>query len=107
MPEKSLLYGEVRKILDFLEELALTDYTVYKKLKELFDQQTNWREKINKLLQAPVPSLEELRFNLRSYRNRDRGGIALVQSRIVELKRIFSQKPSCEHLIALLNEDLN
>ena len=37
MPEKSLLYGEVRKILDFLEELALTDYTVYKKLKELFD----------------------------------------------------------------------
>ena len=37
MPEKSLLFEEVQKILDFLKELSLTDYTVYKKLLQLFD----------------------------------------------------------------------
>lgn len=38
MPEKSLLYEEVRKILDFLQELDLTEFHVYKKLKLLFEQ---------------------------------------------------------------------
>ena len=65
-----------------------------------------WRDKISDLLRTPVPELDEITFNLRSYRNRERGGIALVQARHCELKRIFAQKPSCEQLIELLNEDL-
>lgn len=37
-PEKSLLFEEVREILDFLEELELCKYTVYSKVKALYDQ---------------------------------------------------------------------
>ena len=37
-PEKSLFFEEVREILSFLEELKLTEFTVYSKLNSLFDR---------------------------------------------------------------------
>lgn len=42
---------------------------------------------------------------MRSYRIRERG-VALLQTRMTELKRIFKEKPTCEHLISLFNEDM-
>ena len=33
-----MLFEEVREILDFLEELELCKYTVYSKVKALYDQ---------------------------------------------------------------------
>ena len=34
-PEKSLLFEDVRQVLGFLEELNLTEFVVYKKLKQI------------------------------------------------------------------------
>ena len=42
---------------------------------------------------------------MRSYRHRDKG-IALVQARMQEIKRLFDEKLPVEHFIALLNEDM-
>ena len=36
-PEKSLLFEEVRQVLGFLEELKLTEFIVYKKLKDIYE----------------------------------------------------------------------
>lgn len=52
-----------------------------------------------------MPKLNELTLNMRAYRNCDRSGIALVSARMSEFKQLFAQKPSCDTMIALLNED--
>lgn len=45
-------------------------------------------------------------IEMRAFRLRERG-IALVQTRLNELKRLLSEKPPVEHFVALLNEDMD
>ncbi len=52
-PEKSLIFEQVKEILEFLDELKLTDFTIYSKLKELFDKQVEWRTKISNIVTTP------------------------------------------------------
>ncbi len=52
-PEKSLIFEQVKEILEFLDELKLTDFTIYSKLKELFDKQVEWRTKISNIVTNP------------------------------------------------------
>ena len=52
-PEKSLIFEQVKEILEFLDELKLTDFTIYSKLKELFDKQVEWRQKIRNIVTTP------------------------------------------------------
>ena len=104
-PEKSLLFEEVRQVLGFLEELNLTEFIVYAKLKAIYEVQKEWRAKITKMLSSSVPSIESLTMEMRSYRQREKG-VALVQTRLTELKRLFAEKPPVDHFIALLNEDM-
>ena len=106
-PEKSLIFEEVKEILEFLGELKLTEFTIYSKLKELFDIQVEWRQKISNIVTTPQPKLETLTQEMRAYRNRERASIALVQTRLAEFRRIFSHKPTCDELIAILNEDIS
>ena len=51
-----------------------------------------------------MPQVDSLTLEMRSLRNRERG-IALMQSRMAEFKRLFAQKNTCEELIRLLEED--
>jgi len=104
-PEKSLLYEEVQEILEYLEVLTLTDFTVYTKLKVIFTEQETWRTKISRLVAGEQPTLEKLTLEMRAYRNREQSGIALVQTRMLELKRLFALKPTCEDMVAVLEED--
>jgi hypothetical protein len=60
-----------------MKELDLVDYTVYSKLTTLFEAQQIWRDKITKLLSTPVPELDALTAEMRSYRNRE-SGVALL-----------------------------
>ena len=103
-PEKSLLFEEVNEVLGFMQELNLHEFSVYKKLEALYQTQKTWREKIAKLISAPVPQVDSLTLEMRSLRNRERG-IALMQTRLTEFKRLFAQKNTCEELIRLLEED--
>ena len=57
------------------------------------------------LLAITVPQVEQLRSELRSYRNREKG-IALMHTRLTEFKRLFAQKLPCDNMISLLEEDL-
>lgn len=106
-PEKTLLFEDVSRILTFMRELQMTGFTVYGKLSKLFDSQKEWRAKITGLLKAKQPpKLDALTTEMRSYRIRERG-VALMHTRMCELKRLFQEKATCEDLIKLFNEDLS
>ena len=50
--------------------------------------------------------MESLTLEMRSYRNREKG-VALVQTRLAELNRLFAEKPPVDRFIELLNEDMS
>ena len=105
-PAKTLIFEEVRSVLQYMQELNLTNFVAFEKLNELYESQKTWRGKIRDLLlAAPCPSVETLTQEMRSCRTRERG-VTLMLTRMQELRRLFAMKPSCDEAINLLGEDL-
>ena len=88
-----------------MEDLNLTSYAVHSKLKALHEEQQLWRNKIAKLPRTQAPEIETLTAEMSSYRNREKG-IALLQTRIAEFRRLFEGKPLIDGLMELFDEDI-